>query len=109
MRRSRSARDEALGRPAGREPGERAALDAAPVERVEAALWQSVRAPEENAEFARKLAGRARVQNVERAAGRFDRRATSADEHASVIRWLVLGVVADEEGDVSWRAGSRIS
>ncbi len=105
MRRSRSARDEALGRPAGREPGERAA----PVERVEAALWQSVRAPEENAEFARKLAGRARVQNVERAAGRFDRRATSADEHASVIRRLVLGIVADEEGDVSWRAGSRIS
>ncbi len=68
------------------------ALESAQVDRIETALWSSVRALEENADFARELADRARRQGMDRAAERFDHRAADSEEHASAIRRLLTRI-----------------
>jgi len=53
---------------------------------LEGALWAALRALEEQAALARRLAVRAREMNLERTASRFDERATSSEQQASLVR-----------------------
>lgn len=53
---------------------------------LEGALWAALRALEEQAALARRLAVRAREMNLERTASRFDERATGSEQQASLVR-----------------------
>jgi two-component system chemotaxis response regulator CheB len=72
---------------------------------VEAALWTALRALEENAALARRLAARASARGPGRMTERFSDQARELEEHASVLRH-VLGTgtweqlpAADVSGD----------
>jgi two-component system chemotaxis response regulator CheB len=57
---------------------------------LEAALWTALRALEESAALSRRLADQARQRGLARAAARFYEQMQSAQEHALVIRNVLL-------------------
>jgi two-component system chemotaxis response regulator CheB len=61
---------------------------------VEAALWAAVRALEENAALARRMASRARERNHSHSAQRYDERALSAERQALAIRHVATAHVS---------------
>jgi two-component system chemotaxis response regulator CheB len=56
---------------------------------LEAALWTAIRALEEQASFARRLATRARASNLELIAKRYEVRADEAENAADTVRKIV--------------------
>lgn len=64
------------------------ALDAGQVHNVDSALWAAIRALEENAALARRLSARAREQNQQHSAHRYDERAQEAETQANAVRRL---------------------
>jgi two-component system chemotaxis response regulator CheB len=73
-------------------------FDAAPTERVEAALWTALRTLEERAALYRRMAARHRVSGNARTSERFALRAESAVQHAftDVTRYRRLGEALQE-------------
>jgi two-component system chemotaxis response regulator CheB len=63
-------------------------------DRVEEALWAGLRALEESAVLARRLAKRARERMSARSAQGFDERAADAEARARVLRRLLQGTLA---------------
>ncbi len=57
---------------------------------VDTALWAAVRALEENAALARRMAGRARERKYEHSARRYDERAHTAEQQAIAVRHVAL-------------------
>jgi two-component system chemotaxis response regulator CheB len=57
---------------------------------TERALWAALRSLEERAALARRLSARARDREARDLAGRFEQRAVEAEEHAAVVRRLLL-------------------
>jgi len=71
---------------------------------LEVALWSALRALEEKASLARRLALRSRTQNRNLATARFEENAQEAERHAEVIRRVLLdNSVTDREGATSDR------
>ena len=69
---------------------------------LEAALWAALRALEENAVLCRRLEKRSRKEGRQQAGGRYQKRASDAEEHARVLRGVLQeGGVGLGEGDGS--------
>jgi two-component system chemotaxis response regulator CheB len=69
---------------------------------LEAALWAALRALEEQASLARRMAVRARDLGQSKSATRYDDRAHSAESQARVVRdALRLGASPKQDGDRS--------
>jgi two-component system chemotaxis response regulator CheB len=60
-------------------------------QKLDSALWAAVRALEENAALARRLAARARERNHLLSAQRYEARASAAGEQALLVRQVALG------------------
>ena len=63
---------------------------AAQTDSVDRALWAALRSLEERAALTRRLADRARHRNHAGVAAAFDQRANAAEEHASVVKEMLL-------------------
>jgi two-component system, chemotaxis family, protein-glutamate methylesterase/glutaminase len=77
---------------------------AAQTDSVDRALWAALRSLEERAALTRRLADRARHRKHTGVAAAFDRRANAAEEHAAVVRNMLLSraaghVVPDHTGN----------
>jgi two-component system chemotaxis response regulator CheB len=75
-------------------------LLAVQAEALEGALWAALRGLEENATLARRMAARARERKLHLSAATFEQRARTAEQHASVIRKILVdstAPAADEE------------
>lgn len=85
------------------------ALAAGQQKGTEEALWAALRALEENAALARRMAARARERGHEHSAQRFDERAQATEAQVLLLRGLVLNGVPQEqerlEDEVSQREG----
>lgn len=57
---------------------------------LDGALWAALRALEESASLSRRMAGRARGRNHALSALRYEARALASEEHAQLVRQLVL-------------------
>jgi two-component system chemotaxis response regulator CheB len=66
------------------------ALDHGQQHSVDSALWAAIRALEENAALARRLAGRARERSQAHSARRYNERAQAAEQQAQAIRELAM-------------------
>ncbi len=69
---------------------------------VEAALWAALRALEENASFAQRLANRAEAQNNRLSTQRLTEQSARAAEHANTLRGILAGgpLAAEPEHEV---------
>jgi two-component system chemotaxis response regulator CheB len=68
-------------------------------ESLETALWTALRALEENAALGRRLASQARHRGLERAADSFERQGQDAEQHAALIRQLLLNLTIPSRED----------
>jgi two-component system chemotaxis response regulator CheB len=65
-------------------------LVAEQADNVERALWSAVRALEEKAALARRMAAQAREQKRHRSEIQFSQRAQEATQHAEVVQQMIL-------------------
>jgi two-component system chemotaxis response regulator CheB len=73
-------------------------------EALEAALWTALRALEESAALSRRLAAQAHQRGYARAAARFEDQMRSAEEHALVIRKVLLSRKSTPEPEATEEA-----
>lgn len=84
-------------------------LLSAKADSTEAALWAAVRALEEDAALARRLAQRSRQREHPSTALRYDRQAESSSAHAAALRDLLLQTQRSDRGTASAPAPTSIA